>query len=940
MEAINKVFTLSKETDSVLSTKIYIKGTSGRTDGTSNYNSVQINGYEWLRAYENLISFAVLSKSGERLYINYTINTSSQGTTTLVDLINAYAEDGNIIILVSSGKISVDTNLQNALQKFGGSDTLTVSSGYCAYYFLGQYGMGSGQAYTGHELGEGKSVYVTASLANGVLQPCGQNGKDSVKYSIDYSTKEAYVDNTNTVTCNIDGQVVKWVGGNKYLVNGAVVKIYPTSNTGYFQEITTTTNTNVGDGYFECIQFNGDNFNKDTTIASSISFTIEVRYAGVLVFTDSLNFTHQGETGKSLYTWIKYSTIYPATKASMTDAETDTTRYIGIAYNKPSSVESDEPSDYTWTAIKGEDGTSFTAKGKADEHFTSYINAGASVSVGTDVIYLFDKGDNDTAVTSAGILTVKSNSQSISYPSDGDAYTTSDYHIWIKDGTKWVDLGMIKGDKGDDAVTYEVVFSRRDAYVNSLGKITAGFAGILYKIVGANRTIFTGATFKIGYSDGKGGEGTSYETVSAGIDNVFTNSDNFFDTKDYSSTACNNSKSIYVDVIVNNVTVKTYHETFSFAGDKGDVGGQLETRRHETGFAADYQYYSGTTKVGSLFFLDYVYIVNPDAESGYDVYRCIQDVIYSSIPTDFTTADFKAHWQEISTYDDAYFNYILAKGAYLKFLQSNGIKVMKADGTTVNVALGGGDFPLWIGSSTSLDAPFKVSKEGKVYASDADVTGCVNAKRGQIGSFVISDETNMIAKNSDKTIGMLLSYDLIRFTDNNNGVSVYMGSITNSSYLQYWKIPLRISNTRTYENQDLPGANLGISLDVSGCKAYDDVVYSGSHSLYIPNGDICGFRKRTRRLTGGTGTSKITLSRLDSNVIIAQNESIEIVLSHDVEDGQEYFIIVPPYDSNYVRIDANGTYYDFYRSNNYAYLKYIKCIFDKVNNKWYIFEKY
>ena len=936
MEAINKVFTLSKETDSVLSTKIYIKGTSGRTDGTSNYNSVQINGYEWLRAYENLISFAVLSKSGERLYINYTINTSSQGTTTLVDLINAYAEDGNIIILVSSGKISVDTNLQNALQKFGGSDTLTVSSGYCAYYFLGQYGMGSGQAYTGHELGEGKSVYVTASLANGVLQPCGQNGKDSVKYSIDYSTKEAYVDNTNTVTCNIDGQVVKWVGGNKYLVNGAVVKIYPTSNTGYFQEITTTTNTNVGDGYFECIQFNGDNFNKDTTIASSISFTIEVRYAGVLVFTDSLNFTRQGETGKSLYTWIKYSTIYPATKASMTDAKTDTTRYIGIAYNKPSSVESDEPSDYTWTAIKGEDGTSFTAKGKVYNHYESAEEA-VNNNPQVTTRYIFDGNSSSQISTVAGVIEVTGSNYTTISASDGDAYvTTIDNHIWVKDGTKWVDLGMIKGDKGDDAVTYEVVFSRRDAYVNSLGKITAGFAGILYKIVGANRTIFTGATFKIGYSDGKGGEGTSYETVSAGIDNVFTNSDNFFDTKDYSSTACNNSKSIYVDVIVNNVTVKTYHETFSFAGDKGDVGGQLETRRHETGFAADYQYYSGTTKVGSLFFLYYVYIVNPDAESGYYVYRCIQDVIYSSIPTDFTTADFKAHWQEISTYDDAYFNYILAKGAYLKFLQSNGIKVMKDDGTTVNVALGGGDYPLWIGSSTYTDAPYKVSKDGKVYASDADVTGCVNAKSGHIGSFAISNETDMIAENSDKTTGMLLSYNLIRFTDDNNGVSVYMGSTTTPSYLPYWKIPLRISNTRTYENQVLPGANLGISLDVSGCKAYDDIVYSGSHSLYIPNGDICGFRKRTRRLKGGTGTSKITLDKLDSNVIIDQNDSIEIVLSHNVEDGQEYFIIVPPcpiYPRNYVRIDANGTNYDFDKSN----LKYIKCIFDKVNDKWYIF---
>ena len=92
-------------------------------------------------------------------------------------------------------------------------------------------------------------------------------------------------------------------------------------------------------------------------------------------------------------------------------------------------------------------------------------------------------------------------------------------------------------------------------------------------------------------------------------------------------------------------------------------------------------------------------------------------------------------------------------------------------------------------------------------------------------------------------------------------------------------------------------------------------------------------------MTGGTGTSKITLDKLDSNVIIAQNDSIEIVLSHNVEDGQEYFIIAT-YASNNVRIDANGTYYDFSRFSNNAYLKYIKCIFDKVNDKWYIFEKY
>jgi hypothetical protein len=125
---------------------------------------------------------------------------------------------------------------------------------------------------------------------------------------------------------------------------------------------------------------------------------------------------------------------------------------MGISYNnlvkESDSSDSSIISHYTWIKIKGNDGTSFSAKGKADEHFTSYASAKATVPANTDILYLFDKADGES-VTSAGILKSISNIQSISYPSDGDAYVTDDSHIWVKDGNSWIDLGMIKGDKGD-----------------------------------------------------------------------------------------------------------------------------------------------------------------------------------------------------------------------------------------------------------------------------------------------------------------------------------------------------------------------------------------------------------------------------------------------------------------------------------------------------------
>ena len=60
-----------------------------------------------------------------------------------------------------------------------------------------------------------------------------------------------------------------------------------------------------------------------------------------------------GDKGVSLYTWVKYSKN--ADGSNMTD-DPDGAVYIGLAYNKESSIESTEPSDYNWTKILGNSG--------------------------------------------------------------------------------------------------------------------------------------------------------------------------------------------------------------------------------------------------------------------------------------------------------------------------------------------------------------------------------------------------------------------------------------------------------------------------------------------------------------------------------------------------------------------------------------------------------
>lgn len=73
-----------------------------------------------------------------------------------------------------------------------------------------------------------------------------------------------------------------------------------------------------------------------------------------------------GEDGKTLYTWVRYAD--DAQGNGISDSPTGK-NYIGLAYNKETPTESNDPEDYTWSLFRGPEGV----PGNPGENGRSYV---------------------------------------------------------------------------------------------------------------------------------------------------------------------------------------------------------------------------------------------------------------------------------------------------------------------------------------------------------------------------------------------------------------------------------------------------------------------------------------------------------------------------------------------------------------------------------------
>jgi len=118
-----------------------------------------------------------------------------------------------------------------------------------------------------------------------------------------------------------------------------------------------------------------------------------------------------GEDGQVYYTWIRY-----ADGASGQGISNDPTGklYMGLAYNKTSSTESNDPADYTWTRFRGEDGTDGVQGPPGEDGQTTYT--WIAYSDNADGSGMYQVPNSNTKYI--GIATNKTTASESSNPSD------------------------------------------------------------------------------------------------------------------------------------------------------------------------------------------------------------------------------------------------------------------------------------------------------------------------------------------------------------------------------------------------------------------------------------------------------------------------------------------------------------------------------------------
>ena len=216
-------------------------------------------------------------------------------------------------------------------------------------------------------------------------------------------------------------------------------------------------------------------------------------------------------------------------------------------------------------------------------------------------------------------------------------------------------------------------------------------------------------------------------------------------------------------------------------------------------------------------------------------------------------------------------------------------------------------------------------KTGKVYMDYAEVAGTINAKDGTIGGFEIHDGS--IGAAGSGTFGELsINRNFIRVGDSSCYAFIGAGLL---SMFGLTEAAARLENKKTGSMR--PNIGAYISVTGIGRTGMDDKtgVSYGNHALYVPKGDICGFRLRTRRVN-----SSQTLSLMDSVILCVNSSNITLTLPSGAEDGQMYFIRKRSTGnitlSGHIQRDFGNTVSSINIGNQTLCI----VIYDQTNNLW------
>lgn len=342
-------------------------------------------------------------------------------------------------------------------------------------------------------------------------------------------------------------------------------------------------------------------------------------------------------------------------------------------------------------------------------------------------------------------------------------------------------------------------------------------------------------------------------------------------------------------------------------GDKGDPGYQgCIIRLTEWVSGVEYRN-DADLESDSLRYIDIVTVYENNRQLKFQC-RQTHTSSNSNKPSGGTTS---TYWQQLNDMVPIYTPLLFAENAVINFLQGMEFVVhnSKTDisENTIIAGLVGGDIPLFVGSNTPDNAPFRVAKDGSFTATKANIIGRIEATSGKIGNFTIDNDywlQSSLSPSSGKDCSLFMSAARITLENiddnykNTFDVSAYptstMGAVNHS---------VLTVNTNRKSSQDINYYNIGIYISAEGSFGTNPLNPStkcGNHALYLRKGDVCGLRLYNRKIS-----SNVTLDDMDCFVTVdSDGGKRTITLPYNPQDGQLYYI--RNIGSKGVQLNGNG----------------------------------
>lgn len=345
-----------------------------------------------------------------------------------------------------------------------------------------------------------------------------------------------------------------------------------------------------------------------------------------------------------------------------------------------------------------------------------------------------------------------------------------------------------------------------------------------------------------------------------------------------------------------------------------------------------------------------------DVENGifYQDVVIYKNVYYACINTDSGEADYwntppttATYWSAFSLSPNVVADLVVANKAFIKELSSNELVIFDDQkivaGMTSSKSVdessplngkvtteGKGDVRIWAGEFTGGDlttAPFTVTSAGKLNATDANITGTVNSKSGNIGGFTISDKSlvsesgSIIKFFNRQTTGTTLKLDI------NVGNELYAYQETANLCPVLYIEDIKSGND-IYEPA-------GIA--INSRKSNNDQ----TTAILVQSGYISGFREPVTNIVNNFGSAGIGGPYDYGGTFIVKSDNVHVRLDDECLKGTQHTYIM----QGACTISFSSDKSNIYRYNSAEPLTeatfsgsslWIRCLFDGTN--WYLCE--